>query len=89
MHQLPKVQSDFSLQSYAQYIAAERRRKPDIFVAGGLYERAIAEAAKRRFAAEPGAEEMLRAFWIGYIDALVRRYMFCLLNGKLHIVAED
>lgn len=40
---------------------------------GGVYERAIAEAAKRRFDGEIGAEEFLRLFWNGYLNALVRR----------------
>lgn len=37
-----------------------------------LYERAIAEADKRRLSGEPGAEDALRAFWTGYVDFLVR-----------------
>jgi len=36
-----------------------------------LYERAIGEAAKRRFAGDLNAEAALRAFWVGYIDTLV------------------
>lgn len=36
-----------------------------------VYERAIAEAEKRRFNGEAGAEEALRMFWIGLSDALV------------------
>lgn len=39
-----------------------------------MYERAIAEAAKRRFAGEAGAEEALRQFWIGYLDTLVSEF---------------
>ncbi|KAI8978842.1 RNA-binding protein Prp24 [Trametes punicea] len=63
--------SSFSLEGYAYYIAAERRRKtPDMFVLKTLYERAIAEADKRRFAGEAGAEEGLRSFWHGYVDLL-------------------
>ena len=70
------VQSGFALEVYAQYLAYERRAKhPDLFVMGTVYERAIAEAAKRRFEGDPGAEEALRAFWIGYCDSLV-----CLQN---------
>ncbi|KAI6014828.1 hypothetical protein BKA83DRAFT_4345131 [Pisolithus microcarpus] len=58
-----------SLNAYAQYISSERRAKnPDVFVLTGVYERAIAEAAKRRFSGELGAEEVLRSFWIGYLD---------------------
>lgn len=41
-----------------------------------LYERAIAEAAKRRFAGDLNAEAALRAFWIGYIDTLVSSFPF-------------
>ncbi|KAI6044840.1 hypothetical protein EDC04DRAFT_2560886 [Pisolithus marmoratus] len=58
-----------SLDAYAQFISSERRAKnPDVFVLAGVYERAIAEAAKRRFSGEVGAEEALRSFWIGYLD---------------------
>ncbi|KAK0449212.1 hypothetical protein EV421DRAFT_1780622 [Armillaria borealis] len=65
------VQSHFSLESYSSYIAYENRaRYPDLLVMGGLYERAIAEAAKRKFAGEAGAEEALRSFWVGYCDAV-------------------
>jgi len=31
----------------------------------------VAEAAKRRFNGEAGAEEALRVFWVGYSDSLV------------------
>jgi hypothetical protein len=66
------VQAKFSLEAYAYYIAAERRpSKVDIFILRGLYERAIAEAARRRFEGEVGAEAALRAFWGGYCDVLV------------------
>ena len=41
----------------------------------GIYERAIAEAAKRRFNDEPGAEETLRIFWSGYGDVLVNHFV--------------
>ncbi|KAI0326875.1 RNA-binding protein Prp24 [Cubamyces sp. BRFM 1775] len=65
------AKSNFSLEGYAYYLGAERRRKnPDMFVLKALYERAIAEAAKRRFAGESTAEEALRSFWIGYVDFL-------------------
>lgn len=67
-----KAQAKFSLEAYAYYIAGERRvKKPDLFIIRGLYERAIAEAARRRFVGEAGAEEALRSFWGGYCDALV------------------
>lgn len=62
----------FSLQAYAYYIAAERRKKPDLFVLKTVYERAIAEAQKRRWAGESSAEDALRSFWTGYVDFLVR-----------------
>ncbi|KAF8798785.1 hypothetical protein BYT27DRAFT_7202479 [Phlegmacium glaucopus] len=62
---------DNPLAAYTQYIGYERRAKhPDLFVTRGIYERAIAEAAKRRFNGEPGAEGFLRIFWSGYGDAL-------------------
>jgi squamous cell carcinoma antigen recognized by T-cells 3 len=60
------------LEAYAHYIATERRPKqPDLFVLKTLYERAIAEAAKRQLTGENGAEDALRAFWIGYLDFMV------------------
>ncbi|OCH91935.1 RNA-binding protein Prp24 [Obba rivulosa] len=62
--------ASYSLEAYAYYLTSERRKKPDLFVLKTLYERAIAEAAKRRFAGEAGAEEALRSFWIGYLDFL-------------------
>ncbi|KAJ8475200.1 hypothetical protein ONZ45_g15694 [Pleurotus djamor] len=63
--------SGFTLVSYAQYIAMERHLKyPDLFVLRGLYERAIAEAARRRFDGEAGSEEALRTFWMNYLDTL-------------------
>ena len=50
----------------------ERHLKyPDLFVLRGLYERAIAEAARRRFDGESGSEEALRTFWMNYLDTLV------------------
>lgn len=62
-----------SLEAYQQAVGYERRAKhPDIFVTRGIYERAISEASKRRFAGEAGAEEALKMFWAGYCDALVR-----------------
>ena len=64
--------SGHSLEAYAYYISSERRMKhTDMFILCGLYERAIAEAAKRRFGGEQGAEEALRTFWGGYCDVLV------------------
>lgn len=66
-------QSGFSLEGYAYYLAAERRMKqPDVLIVSTLYERAVAEADKRRFAGEPNAEAALRSFWTGYLDFLVR-----------------
>ncbi|KAH7922022.1 hypothetical protein BV22DRAFT_1131760 [Leucogyrophana mollusca] len=63
--------SGFSLDGYAYYIASERRAKNvDMFNLKALYERAIADAAKRRFAGDPGAEDALRVFWAGYCDTL-------------------
>ncbi|RPD62808.1 RNA-binding protein Prp24 [Lentinus tigrinus ALCF2SS1-6] len=63
--------SGYSLEGYAYYIASERKpKKPDMFILKALYERAITEADKRRFAGEANAEEALRTFWIGYLDLL-------------------
>ncbi|KAI0726224.1 RNA-binding protein Prp24 [Fomitopsis betulina] len=64
------AQSGYSLEGYAYYIASERRKKPDLFVVQGLYERAIAEADKRRWNGETTAEAALRSFWAGYLDVL-------------------
>ena len=36
-----------------------------------LYERAIAEADRRRWNGEANAEVALRSFWAGYLDVLV------------------
>lgn len=59
-----------SLDAYAQYIASEQRpRQVDEFILTGLFERAIAEAARRRWSGDTAAEEALRTFWIGYLDA--------------------
>ena len=67
-----QVQSGFSLEGYAYYIASEKRaKKPDFFILNTLYERAITEADKRRFEGDPGAETALRSFWTGYLDTLV------------------
>ncbi|KAJ7714178.1 hypothetical protein B0H16DRAFT_1808225, partial [Mycena metata] len=55
--------------TYALYIASERRAKsPSYPIVSTLYERAIADVAKRRFSGERGAEEALRVFWSGYCD---------------------
>lgn len=50
-----------------------------------LYERAIAEADKRRFAGEANAEEVLRSFWIGYVDFLVSSPFFLLPGNRYNI----
>lgn len=72
----PKSQAGLSLEGYAYYIAAERRKKPDLFVLKTLYERAVAEADRRRWAGEAGAEEALRSFWTGYVDILVCHFLY-------------
>ncbi|KAJ3814647.1 hypothetical protein F5876DRAFT_86271 [Lentinula aff. lateritia] len=60
-----------SLEAFERYIAYERKAKyPDLVITSAVYERAISEAAKRKFRGEPGSEEALRAFWVGYSDAL-------------------
>lgn len=59
----------YSLDAYVSYIAAERRRRdPDYFILCGLYERGLAEASRRQFAGELGAEQTMQMFWVGYID---------------------
>jgi hypothetical protein len=66
------VKSQYSLQAFNEYILYERRAKhPDIFVTRGIYERAIAEAAKQRFNGQANVEDILRIFWAGYYDSLV------------------
>ncbi|KAF8349290.1 hypothetical protein F5887DRAFT_945363 [Amanita rubescens] len=65
------TQSGYSLEAYANYITVERRAKyPNLLIVSSICERAIAEAAKRRFSGEEGAEQVLRMFWTGYCDAL-------------------
>ncbi|KXN88177.1 hypothetical protein AN958_07636 [Leucoagaricus sp. SymC.cos] len=59
-----------SFQAYGACIACEwRAGHMDFFTAGGIYERAITDAASRRFKGEARAEEALRSFWTGYLDA--------------------
>lgn len=61
-----------SLEAFASYIAVEKRQRyPDLTVLSGIYERAIAEAAKRRFAGDAAAELALAQFWCGYLDNVV------------------
>ncbi|KAI0769831.1 RNA-binding protein Prp24 [Fomes fomentarius] len=65
------AQANYSLEGYTYYIASERRgKKLDMFVLKTLYERAITEADRRRFAGEGNAEEALRSFWTGFVDLL-------------------
>ena len=71
-----KSKSENPLVAISHYIGYERRAKhPDLFVTRGIYERAIAEAAKWRFNDEPGAEETLRIYWSGYVDVLVNHFV--------------
>ncbi|THH19088.1 hypothetical protein EW146_g2006 [Bondarzewia mesenterica] len=64
-------ESGYSLAAYNSYVNYERRpKKPDLSMLAGICERAIAEAAKRRFAGEVGAEGVLVSFWIEYVDSL-------------------
>lgn len=73
MYEAGLLKAKSSLEAYAYYIGWEKRAKNiDLVVLKGLYERAIAEAARRRFQGEVGAEAMLGAFWGGYCDVLVR-----------------
>lgn len=65
-------QATSPLEALSGYVTYERRAKyQDVFVMSGVYERAIAEAAKVRFeqGSEGRGEEMLRVFWSGYCDA--------------------
>lgn len=55
----------------------------DMLALPALYERAIAEAAKRRFAGDLKAEAPLRAFWTGYIDVLVNSFLFYRIHHNL------
>ncbi|KAJ6512063.1 hypothetical protein C8R47DRAFT_1033985 [Mycena vitilis] len=72
-------------ETYALYIASERRAKfPSYPILSTLYERAIADAAKRRFAEEQGAEETLRAFWAGYCDTA--RILEAGVNAELEVM---
>ncbi|KAF8895465.1 hypothetical protein BD779DRAFT_1619135 [Infundibulicybe gibba] len=65
------TQSNSSLEAFASYIAAERRyRTTDLFILKTVYERAIAEAAKRQFSGDASAEAALRIFWAGYCDSM-------------------
>ncbi|KIY71712.1 RNA-binding protein Prp24 [Cylindrobasidium torrendii FP15055 ss-10] len=65
------TQSAYSLDAYSRYITWEARSKfPDLFCTSGLHERAIAEAEKRRWKQEVGAEAYLTIFWTSYADAV-------------------
>ena len=86
---LKQIQASYSLEGYAYYIASEKRPKqPDLFILKGLYERAITEADKRRFAGEANAEEALRSFWTGYVDLLVRHTIPALYSAPSTIPAR-
>lgn len=82
-----KPKSENPLVAFNHYIGYERRAKhPDLFVTRGIYERAIAEAAKQRFNGEAGAEEILRMYWSGYGDVLVNYFVmlcFCCTHAGL------
>ncbi|KLO06957.1 hypothetical protein SCHPADRAFT_670625 [Schizopora paradoxa] len=68
------VASNFSPEAYNNYIIYERKaRKVDFNVLSTLYERAIADTAKRRLEDIENIEYVLRTFWTGYCDA-VRQY---------------
>ncbi|KAI0084788.1 hypothetical protein BDY19DRAFT_1077256 [Irpex rosettiformis] len=70
------TQADYSLEGYAYYLEFEKRgKKLDLFLLPALYERAIAEADRRRFADEPNAGTALVIFWIGYLD-FIRTHNF-------------
>ncbi|KAF7301263.1 ATP-dependent DNA helicase PIF1 [Mycena indigotica] len=59
-----------TLENFALRITSERRAKnPDWSLVKTLFERAIAEAAKRMFNGEEGVESILKTFWNGYSDA--------------------
>lgn len=73
-----QTQSGNSLEAFSRYITYERRAKfPDLAITRAVYERAISEAAKRRFNGEYGAEDALNSFWIGYSDALASLLIPC------------
>ncbi|CAK5284383.1 unnamed protein product [Mycena citricolor] len=60
-----------SLETYSQYITAERRAKtPHYHILSGIYERALAQAAKDRLSDPPvaGLEDVLQTLWTGYLD---------------------
>ena len=64
--------SGFSPETYASYISDERKsKKVDMPILMNLYERAIADTAKRLFNGDPNADGALSMFWIGYCDAMV------------------
>lgn len=84
-----KSKSENPLVAFSQYIGYERRAKyPDLFVTRGIYERAIAEAAKWRFNDEPGAEETLRIYWSGYCDVLVNYFVMLSFRCTNHRSSE-
>ncbi len=54
-----------------------------------LYERAIAEADKQRFAGEAHVEEALRSFWLGYVNYLVGVMQIQLRNCSDVLLASE
>jgi hypothetical protein len=72
-----------------QFLAAELKGKfPDVFIVRGLFERSIAEAAKRRIPGEGNAEQTLRTLWMGYIDFLVRERKGSCLRVLLRLMCH-
>lgn len=75
------TQTNQSFEVFLQYISAERRQKaPHLQILQTLYERAIAEAAKKLFKGDADlgltvgdarTELALQVFWAGLCDSLV------------------
>lgn len=74
-YSLCKVASNFSPEAYNNYVMYERKaRNVDFDMLSILYERAIADTAKRRLEDIESTEYVLRTFWSGYCDVVVSQH---------------
>lgn len=68
-----QASSGYSYESYDAFIAFETKpKKPDLILSRAIYERAIADVAKHRFAGSSNVEFRLRTLWTSYTNFLVR-----------------
>lgn len=72
-----QVTASYSNDAYDAYILYETKsKKPDVSLAKALFERAISDSAKQRFAGAVDAENRLRSLWLAYCNFIVRSSFF-------------